>query len=113
MAPQNVQITNGLYLSDGARAAMREIEGIFGSTHGPQDLANMFHTVILACQVHRYTSSPMSELKASSVPQMVQDAMGQVGQIFAETQGKINVWETRDAIVRATQIYRYQQEHGG
>lgn len=113
LAPLNVQTTNGLYLSDEARSAMREIEGIFGSTHGPQDLANMFHTVILACQVHRYSSSPMSELQPSSVPLMVQEAMNQVGRIFAETAGKINVWETRDAIVRATQIYRYQQEHGG
>jgi hypothetical protein len=44
---------------------------------------------------------------------MVQEAMAQIGQLFAETQERINVWETRDAIVRATQIYRYQQEHGG
>ena len=111
--PPNVQISNGLYLSEEARAAMREIEGILGSTHSPQDLAQMFHTVIIACHIHRYSQTPMSELRLSSVPQMVQNAMGQVGRIFAETQGKINVWETRDAIVRATQIYRYQQEHGG
>lgn len=112
VAPLNVQISNGLSLSEEARSAMREIEGILGSTHSPEDLAQMFHTVIVACQIHRY-SQTLSELQLSSLPQMVQDAMGQVGRVFAETQGKINVWETRDAIVRATQIYRYQQEHGG
>src|SRR2546423_1314815 len=42
VAPLNVQISNGLSLSEEARSAMREIEGIFGSTHGPEDLAQMF-----------------------------------------------------------------------
>ena len=102
-----------LYLSDGARAAMKEIEGIFASTKSPQDLSQMFHTVIVACQIHRYTSTPMSELEISSSQQMVQQAMSQIGRVFEETQGRIDVMETRDAIVRATQIYRYQEEQGG
>jgi len=101
-----------LYLSDGARAAMREIEGIFLSTKGPEDLAQMFHMVIIACQIHRYTTTPMVELPISSTKEMVQQAMSQISRVFQETQGRINVMETRDAIVRATQIYRYQEEHG-
>jgi hypothetical protein len=101
-----------LYLSDGARAAMTEIEGIFASTKGPKDLSQMFHTVIIACQIHRYTSTPMSELEISSSQQMVQQAMSQIGRVFEETQGRIDAMETRDAIVRATQIYRYQEEQG-
>ena len=101
-----------LYLSDGARAAMTEIEGIFASTKDPKDLSQMFHTVIIACQIHRYTSTPMSDLEISSSQQMVQQAMSQIGRVFEDTQGRIDVMETRDAIVRATQIYRYQEEQG-
>jgi hypothetical protein len=110
--PQATVASTELYLSDGARAAMREIEGIFLSTKGSNDLAQMFHTVIVACQIHRYTNAPMVELPISSTKQMVQQAMSQIGRVFGETQGRINVMETRDAIVRATQIYRYQEEHG-
>ena len=43
---------------------------------------------------------------------MIQQAMSQIGRLFEETQGRIDVMETRDAIVRATQIYRYQEEQG-
>jgi hypothetical protein len=99
-----------LYLTEAAQAAMQEIRNIFASTKGPEDLAQMFQIVIIACQIHHYTSTPMTELEMSSLDLMVQQAMSQVGQIFAETQGRIDVWETRDAIVRATQIYRYQEE---
>jgi hypothetical protein len=101
-----------LFLSDGAQSAMNEIRGIFASCKGPKDLSQMFHTVVLACQIHRYTSTPMAELQVSSMDQMIPQAMTQIGNVFAATQGTINVWETRDAIVRATQIYRYQEEQG-
>ena len=101
-----------LFLSDAAQSAMNEIRGIFASCKGPKDLSQMFHTVVVACQIHRYTSTPMAELQVSSMDQMVPQAMTQIGNVFAATQGTINVWETRDAIVRATQIYRYQEEQG-
>ena len=97
-------------LSDAARAAMQEIQTIFASTKGPKDLARMFHVVTLACQIHRYTSTPMSELRISTPQSMVQQAMRQIGCVFADTQERIDVWETRDAIVRATQIYRYEAD---
>ena len=97
-------------LSREAQTALQEIQGIFQSTLGPDDLARMFSTVIAACQIHRYTRTPMAPLQITSTDRMVQQAMRQVEQVFADTQGRINVWETRDAIVRATQIYRYQEE---
>ena len=90
---------------------MEEIKNIFTSTKGLKDLAQMFHTVIVACQIHHYTTTPMKELPITSKSEMVQQAMGQIGGVFTETEGRIQVWETRDAIVRATQIYRYQEEH--
>lgn len=105
------QSPKAVQLSDAARAAMREIQVILASTKGPKDLAGMFHIVILACQIHRYTATPMSELRISTQQNMVQQAMRQIGCVFADTQGRIDVWETRDAIVRATQIYRYQADH--
>jgi hypothetical protein len=108
----STQLKSELYLSDGARSAVEEIRNIFVGTKGPSDLAQMFHTVIVACQIHRYTSTPMLELEMSSTDHMLEQAMGQIGRVFAETQGRIDVWETRDAIVRATQIYRYQEEQG-
>ena len=108
----NTQKVTGteLYLSDRAREAIREIERIFLLTKGPKDLAQMFHTVIIACQIHRYTSAPMVELEISSTQQMVRQAMSQIERLFGETQGRIDVMETRDAVIRATQIYRYQEE---
>jgi hypothetical protein len=109
--PEQTVRGNNLQVSDGARAVMQEIQNILGSTHSPQDLAQMFHTVIVACKIHRYTATPMTDLQMSTTGAMVQQAMAQIGQVFAATQDRINVWETRDAIVRATQIYRYQQEH--
>jgi hypothetical protein len=102
---------NNFQVSDAARSAMQEIQNILSSTYSPQDLAQMFHTVVVACKIHRYTVTPMEELQVSTTGAMVQHAMAQIGRVFADTQGRINVWETRDAIVRATQIYRYQQEH--
>jgi hypothetical protein len=102
---------NNFQVSDAARSAMQEIQNILSSTYSPQDLAQMFHTVVVACKIHRYTVTPMEELQISTTGPMVQQAMAQIGRVFADTQGRINVWETRDAIVRATQIYRYQQEH--
>jgi hypothetical protein len=101
---------NVVYLSHEARLAMQEIRGILESAFNPDDLRQMFHTVIAACQIHRYTLSPMQDLTLSTQDRMVQQAMVQVERVFADTQGRINVWETRDAIVRATQIYRYQEE---
>lgn len=109
--PEQTVRGNNLQVSDAAHSAMQEIQNILGSTHSPQDLAEMFHTVIVACKIHRYTSTPMTELQISTTGAMVQQAMAQIGQVFAATQDRIDVWETRDAIVRATQIYRYQQEH--
>jgi len=102
----------GLFTSPDVQAAIQEIEGIFRANKGAQDIAAMFHTVIIACQIHRYTTTPMAELAIGSPSEMVQQAMNQVARVFAETQGRIPVWETRDAIVRATQIYRYQEEGG-
>jgi hypothetical protein len=99
-----------LFVSDAARSAIQEIRNIFLSTKGPSDLANMFKTVIAACQIHKYTDKPMQELTLSSTGEMVQRAMAQIEDVFAQTGGKIDAWETRDAIVRATQIYRYQEE---
>jgi hypothetical protein len=115
-APAQINIQKGttteLYLSDRAQSAIREIEGIFMLTNSPKDLAQMFHTVILACQIHRYTSVPMIELQISSTGEMIQQAMSQIRNLFAETQERIDVMEMRDAIVRAAQIYRYQEEQG-
>ena len=102
----------GLFISLDVQAAIQEIEGIFGANKGAQDIAAMFRTVIAACQIHRYTTTPMTELAIGSPSDMVQQAMSLIGRVFAETQGRIPVWETRDAIVRATQIYRYQEEGG-
>jgi hypothetical protein len=99
-----------LVVSGGAQAAINEIEGIFLANKGPQDIAAMFHTVIVACQIHRYTTTPLKELALGAPGDMVQQAMSQITGIFAQTQGQIPVLETRDAIVRATQIYRYQEE---
>jgi hypothetical protein len=106
-------VTVQLFNSPGAQAAMNEIEGIFRANKGPQDIAAMFHTVIRACQIHRYATTPMTELVIGQPAEyMVQQAMSQIGRVFAETQDQIPVWETRDAIVRATQIYRFQEENG-
>jgi hypothetical protein len=99
-----------LVVSGDAQVAINEIEGIFRASKGPEDIAAMFHTVIVACQIHRYTTTPMTELARGAPGDMVQQAMSQITGIFAQTQGQIPVWETRDAIVRATQIYRYQEE---
>lgn len=99
-----------LVVSGDAQAAINEIEGIFRANKGPQDIAAMFHTVIVACQIHRYTTTPLKELALGAPGDMVQQAMSQITGIFAQTQEQIPVWETRDAIVRATQIYRYQEE---
>jgi len=110
--PTEKPVNQELYLSDAAQAAMNEIRGIFTSCKGPKDLSQMFHTVIVACQIHRYTPTAMTELQMSTMDQMVSQAMAQIGNVFAATDGRINVWETRDAIVRATQIYRYQEEQG-
>ena len=108
--PAEQSANQELYLSDAAQAAMNEIRGIFASCKGPKDLSQMFHTVILACQIHRYTSTPMVELAISSMDEMVTQAMSQVRNVFVTTDRRIDIWETRDAIVRATQIYRYQEE---
>jgi hypothetical protein len=97
-------------VSGEAQAALQEIRNIFLSAKSPADLADMFNTVIVACQIHRYSSSPMKALAITSTENMVQNAMAQVENVFLQTQGRIDVWETRDAIVRATQIYRYQEE---
>jgi len=101
-----------LSISPDVQAAMDEVEGIFRANKGAQDIASMFHTVIVACRIHRYATTPMTELAIGSPGDMVQQAMSQIGRVFAETQGRIPVWETRDAIIRATQIYRYQEEGG-
>jgi hypothetical protein len=97
-------------VSGDVRAAINEIGGIFRANKGPQDIAAMFHTVIIACQIHHYTTTPMTELAIGAPGDMVQQAMSQITRVFAQTRGQIPVWETRDAIVRATQIYRYQEE---
>jgi hypothetical protein len=110
---ENVQThfqANVVCLSPEARLALQEIRGILQSTYGPEDLREMFHTVIIACKIHRYTRTPMSELVVTGTDQMIQQAMAQIERVFIDTQGIIDVWETRDAIVRATQIYRYQEE---
>jgi hypothetical protein len=97
-------------LSAASRAALNEINGIFKATYSPSDLSEMFHTVSLACFIHRYSRQRMPDLQAKTHDTMVQEAMDRVRQIFLATQDSINPWETRDAIVRATQIYRYQEE---
>lgn len=108
--PQKLVEAQPFRLSSNAQLALYEIRGIFESAFGPEDLQNLFHTVSLACQIHCYTKTPMRDLTISSLDRMVHQAMAQVEKVFADTQGHIDVWETRDAIVRATQIYRYQEE---
>ena len=108
--PSAETVGTKLVVSGDAQAAIKEIDGIFRANKGPQDIVAMFHTVIVACQIHHYTTTPMKELVIGPPRDMVQEAMSQIAAIFAQTEGQIPVSETRDAIVRATQIYRYQEE---
>ena len=88
-----------------------EIEAIFASAKSPQDLAAMFKVVAMACKVHKYCPD-VAQLQIADLPTMVNQAMAQVSRVFAATQGRYPNWETRDAIVRACTIYRYQEENG-
>jgi hypothetical protein len=53
---------NNSKISEGAHSATQEIQNILGSTHSPQDLAQMFLNIVVAGKIHRYIATPPDEI---------------------------------------------------